>query len=591
MPTRTDPRSRSKRWSALLASLVLAGSLCSSKAEARTDVCYQGGVNLPNFKLNGTAKLNGTDLLVTPDLNNQLGSAMYIPTFAATSDIHIQLKLQITTSAGGGGGADGMAFVMHRDPRGAAALGDPGGAVGYGGTAKITPSVAVEMDTYTNTGDPNDNHIGVTLDGDATVHVASYTPGFVMKTVGAPFYVWIDYTAANTLLEVFVSQDATKPATAQLMTNINIAQRFGNQPFYMGFTGSTGGSRSQHEILSFIASDTAATASVCCTQDTDCAGSALGSICDTVKHVCGQCTPTNLSACTMAMAGCDVGGASNVCIGGCKDNYMSGNANSCQTGAAPFCIPSGPTAGSCVSCNGNNGSGAMFECPAGAPSCNASGFCGLCTTNADCAALCDTAKKTCVPCAGDFGSAAANACPNSASPVCDSLGNCRKCLNDNDCTTGTHAGPYCNTTSGVCSNSCSRDAHCSSGNWCNLNAGEGSACQSVLTNGQPLPNGTQCTTEIAQRACQSQVCNPANNQCVECVVNSDCTTSGQICTNFACVTPPSPPAETLTFAGGGFGCSCNVGPGATSSASTFGIAACMALLAVRTIRRRRQDRA
>ena len=591
MPTRTDLRH--KRWSALLAPLALAAaSLVASPVHARTDVCYQGGVNLPNFKLNGTAKLNGTDLLVTPDLNNQLGSAMFIPTFAATSDIHIQLQLQITTSAGGGGGADGMAFVMHRDQRGAAALGDAGGAVGYGGGAnKITPSVVVEMDTYTNAGDPNDNHIAVTLDGVAGTHVASYTPPFTMKTVGTPFFVWIDYTAANTLLEVFVSQNATKPAAAQLTTNIDVAARFGNLPFYMGFTGSTGGSRSQHEILSFIASDTAATAAVCCSQDADCAGNPLGGICDTVKHVCGQCTPANVSMCAMANAGCDIGGASNVCIGGCKGNYMSGADGACQLSSAPFCIPSGPTAGSCTACNGNNGSGAMFECPPGAPSCNASGFCGLCNVNADCTALCNTTSKTCVPCDGDNGSAATNACPNATAPICDSLNNCRKCLNDTDCTTGTHAGPYCNTTSGLCSTACSKDSQCGSGMWCNLTGVEGAACEPVVMTGQPLPGTTTCTPDIAQRACQSKACNPTNNQCVECAVDSDCTTTGQVCTNYACTTPPAPPADTFSFAGGGFGCGCTVGGSNHSSASTFGLAACVALLAARAARRRRQDRA
>lgn len=162
-----SPKRTASRWAAFL---LAVSTLIGSAAQARTDVCYQGGLNLPNFKLNGSATLNGTDLLVTPNEGNKLGSAMFVPTFAATSDIHIQLKLQITTTVGGG--ADGMAFVMHRDPRGAAALGDPGGAIGYGGTNKITPSVTVEMDTYTNSGDPNDNHLGVTLDGDPTTHIA-----------------------------------------------------------------------------------------------------------------------------------------------------------------------------------------------------------------------------------------------------------------------------------------------------------------------------------------------------------------------------------------------------------------------------------
>lgn len=589
MPIRTPRMGTAARGSARLAVLLVAASvLLGGTARARTDICYQGGLNLPNFKLNGAAKLNGTDLLVTPDLATQLGSAMFAPTFAATSDIHIQLQLQITTTVGGGG--DGMAFVMHRDPRGAAALGDPGAALGYGGTAKITPSVVVELDTVQNVGDPNGNHIGVTLDGVESSHTALYTPPFTMKTAGA-FYVWIDYTAVNTLLEVYVSQSATKPMTAQLATNVNVAQRFGNQPFYMGFTGSTGSSQSQHEILSFIASDTAATTAVCCQNNTDCAGNALGGVCDTVKHVCGQCTPTQLSACTMQKPGCDIGGASNTCIAGCTGNFGSGMSGACASASAPFCIPSGPTAGSCSACDGNSGSGKPFACATGAPSCNASGFCGLCTKNADCTATCTVATKVCAPCNGDAGSAATNACPDAANaPICDALGGCRKCINDNDCTTGTHAGPFCNTANGTCGAGCANDAQCGAGHWCSGGNGtSGGSCKPLLMNGEPLPGSMQCTTELAQRVCASQLCSGTNNQCVECTVNADCKTAGKSCTNFACV-DGTPDSTMFSFAGGGFGFACNVSTAATGNAGALGFLASAGLLAALTLRRRRQGR-
>ena len=240
---------RRRSWLAPL--VALAALLFSGTAWARTDVCYQGGLNLPNFKLNGSALLNGTDLLVTPDQGNQIASAMYIPTFAATSDVHIQLKLQITTTVTEG--ADGMTFVMHQDPRGASALGDAGGGIGYGGgTAKITPSIVVEMDTYKNAYDLNANHIGVMVDGNEQDHKAVFTPLFNMKTAGSPFYVWIDYTAALTKLDVYISQTSTKPALPQLTYLVNVAQKFNNQPFYMGFTGSTGGASSGSPMVRTI---------------------------------------------------------------------------------------------------------------------------------------------------------------------------------------------------------------------------------------------------------------------------------------------------------------------------------------------------
>lgn len=53
------------------------------------------------------------------------------------------------------------------------------------------------------------------LDGDETNHRAVYTPPFDMRAVSS-FYVWVDYTASATRLDVFVSQSSTKPGAAQL---------------------------------------------------------------------------------------------------------------------------------------------------------------------------------------------------------------------------------------------------------------------------------------------------------------------------------------------------------------------------------------
>src|SRR5262249_53332920 len=43
------------------------------------------------------------------------------------------------------GGADGLTFVLQRDPRGLTAVGDAGGSLAYGGAAEITPSFALAI--------------------------------------------------------------------------------------------------------------------------------------------------------------------------------------------------------------------------------------------------------------------------------------------------------------------------------------------------------------------------------------------------------------------------------------------------------------
>lgn len=587
---------RRRSWLAPL--VALAALLMGGTAWARTDVCYQGGLNLPNFKLNGSALLNGTDLLVTPDQGNQIASAMYIPTFAATSDVHIQLKLQITTTVTEG--ADGMTFVMHQDPRGAAALGDAGGGIGYGGTAKITPSIIVEMDTYKNAYDLNANHIGVMVDGNEQDHKAVFTPLFNMKTVGAPFYVWIDYTASLTKLDVYISQTATKPVLPQLTYLVNVAQKFNNQPFYMGFTGSTGGAQSQHEILSFIASDSVITSSVCCTSNTDCTGSPLGPQCDPVKHVCGRCSPADVSSCP-AGSGCDVGGSSNTCVPTCTSNYGSGQTGACPSANAPFCVLAGPSKGSCTACNGNYGSGATYACPQGAPSCNLSGFCGLCTMNSECQVACNTDVRTCAGCGGDFGSTAANACPTMTTPFCTAGKLCSVCTKDADCATGAHAGPlcnkttgacapkcsgdadctgsdkgpFCNTDSGLCSNSCTQDAQCGAGKYCDFTASSaGGSCADKIPNGQPLPTATTfCTPDLASRMCQSGICS-SSGMCVECTTQTGCS-NGATCTS-------DNTCKNIALSGGGFSCT------TSSSGSSNGAGLAFMAFALLLIARRQK---
>ena len=225
-------------------------------AHAATDVCYEGGPLLPNFQLNGNAQLNGTDLIVTPSIGTQRSSIMYLPKFSATNDFHIEEQIKI--SMNGNGGADGMAFVMHNDPSGPSALGLSGGGIGY---QNITNSVIVEFDTFKNGYDPNANHIAITKSGnpDHTAGVNSGLPvvqnpaGINLKG-GAPVYLWIDYTYSTTTISVYVASTSAKPGSAAMTAVIDLNATIG-ATFYAGFTGSTGGSWSQHEVVQLFASD------------------------------------------------------------------------------------------------------------------------------------------------------------------------------------------------------------------------------------------------------------------------------------------------------------------------------------------------
>ncbi|MGO8999618.1 MAG: hypothetical protein ACLQVI_40350, partial [Polyangiaceae bacterium] len=219
-----------------------------------------------------------------------------------------------------------------------------------------------------------------------------------------------------------------------------------------------------------------------CLTSTDCATNPNGPICDTSKNTCGTCTASNDAACAGTTPVCDTSGTNDVCAA-CNGNNGSAATLPCPTTTDPACVTSGATAGSCAQCTS-----ATF-CSGTTPVCSAA--------------------DACVPCDGDNATSATEPCPTSTDPYCNASGSCGVCTTDADCTTGTHPGPFCDTTTGACGNTCFTDAECGAGNWCNNLSGPGT-CQPQVTNGNPVPGGT-CTSTIGARACVSAVCDTDND--------------------------------------------------------------------------------
>ena len=149
-------------------------------------------------------------------------------------------------------GADGIAFVLQPNDT---AQGTAGGGLGYAG---ITPSFAVEYDTYWNptedsyslrTGFELNDHMGLVLGGNADVHTAgSTTPTRVVDLEDEQWRATqIRWDADQRLLTVKLDQDADgvwdAEDTIYNNVSINLASTFAssNGLAYWGFTGSTGG--------------------------------------------------------------------------------------------------------------------------------------------------------------------------------------------------------------------------------------------------------------------------------------------------------------------------------------------------------------
>jgi hypothetical protein len=199
---------------------------------------------------NGAAKINGTELdLVTADFF-QAGSA-YLPTpYAIGPATTFSIAFSFRIYGGDGvGGADGFTLVWQN--AGPTALGTAGSSLGYAST--VTPSVAVEFDTYKTAGDQNDNHVALDTGGNEQVALAlALTLPFDLND-GASHNAWVDYDGATKTVTVYLSDAAMKPAAPLLTGTADLATLVGSSA-YLGFTGGDGALRNVEAITALSVS-------------------------------------------------------------------------------------------------------------------------------------------------------------------------------------------------------------------------------------------------------------------------------------------------------------------------------------------------
>ena len=178
-------------------------------------------------------------------------------------------------------GADGIAFVLQPI---STIVGTSGGGIGYLG---ISPSVAIEIDTYQNSGygDPTTDHIGIQTNGDVDHNTANNLAGPVAALAssgniedGQNHLLRVSWDATAQILQAYFDGVLRVTYTGNIVSNI-----FSNNPnVYWGFTGSTGGQRNEQRFcLSIIPDFSLSVPSVCegeTLQLTDSSYSGLGSI-------------------------------------------------------------------------------------------------------------------------------------------------------------------------------------------------------------------------------------------------------------------------------------------------------------------------
>ncbi len=186
---------------------------------------------------------------LTPDLAQQMGAIWSESYLDLSKSFEIQAELYFGTKDATG--ADGIAFVLQPNCTGE---GSKGVGLGYQG---ITPSIAIEFDTWQNTeqGDPADDHICIQKNGDPNHNLSNNLSGDKMFK-GSNFEdgkyhtLKIVWDVQKKLLSYYFDsgRGSTSSNSSQSFNDIKNEIFNGNNLVFWGFTASTGGSSNEQKV-------------------------------------------------------------------------------------------------------------------------------------------------------------------------------------------------------------------------------------------------------------------------------------------------------------------------------------------------------
>ncbi len=228
--------------------IVCAGASVSSAAHAGV-LKYDDFSDTTGLVINSSAAVvgdNGFDsapVLRLADTDNFTAGSVFTNQRMDISRFSTEFSFRIQPGFVNGSGTDGFVFAMQ--PTSPFTKGGTGGNLGYQGLG--TPvKVGVEFDLFNNFQDPSSNHIGINTDTTSSLVTANISPDFDNRNL---WHAWIDYD--GTTLEVRVTESDTRPDQPQLALAIDLVDQLLTTDVYVGFTASTGGDASAHDIVSW----------------------------------------------------------------------------------------------------------------------------------------------------------------------------------------------------------------------------------------------------------------------------------------------------------------------------------------------------
>jgi lectin family protein/type IX secretion system substrate protein len=140
-------------------------------------------------------------------------------------------------------GADGINFVLQNDPAGTSAIGNTGGGIGYQG---ISPSIAVEFDTYYNQHhpylDPVEDHAEIIING----QMDNSSDRYILENLedDTCYNICVEWNPISQRLRVVFEGDTIINKNIDLINTVFD----GVTNVYWGFTSATGDWKNRHVV-------------------------------------------------------------------------------------------------------------------------------------------------------------------------------------------------------------------------------------------------------------------------------------------------------------------------------------------------------
>ncbi len=200
-----------------------------------------------DFAYGGVASNTSGTVQLTPASGNQFGAIWNKERVDVSQDMCIRGELYLGNNDGG---ADGLALVIQPN---SVAAGSTGGGLGYAG---ITPSFAVEFDTWPNSGDMYNDHSALVLNGSTTAHTTWTNPvdlGDIEDGQWRTFKFYWDATGQDVTVFYDTNADGDTTDSGEIIfdeVSVDLASIFSSSSgiAYWGFTAATGGANNTQSV-------------------------------------------------------------------------------------------------------------------------------------------------------------------------------------------------------------------------------------------------------------------------------------------------------------------------------------------------------